>query len=38
MDLISSDTGAHNIFSYVSMKREARINNHTEVVDLVQVC
>jgi len=38
MDKISSDTGAHNIFSYVSMEREAKINNHTEVVDLVHDC
>jgi len=37
MDQISSDTGAH-IFSYMSMEREARINNHTEVNDLVHDC
>jgi len=32
---MGSDTGMHNIFSYVSMEREARIDNHTEVDDLV---
>jgi len=31
-------TLARTIVSYVRMEREARINNHTDIVDLVHDC